>query len=152
LSKLWHEEQQKTNRRISAEMAQKKYEKEVEKLARDQAKYEREMANEHANILEETTRKLVNSTAGQLDQRIRYLQDHAKQSIHQIFADQMNLLEACVQEQYLEPLNAKRQKREEVQVLLQQGKTQVAERQAELQKAQDEVGQLLDLTQTALVG
>jgi hypothetical protein len=152
LEQIMHEEQQKTNRRMSLEMAQKKYEKEMASLMRDQAKYEREMANEHANILEETTRKLVNSTAGQLDQRIRYLQDHAKQSIHQIFADQMNLLEACVQEQYLEPLNAKRQKREEVQVLLQQGKTQVAERQAELQKAQDEVGQLLDLTQTALVG
>ena len=152
LEQIIAEEQQKTNRRMSLEMAQKKYEKEMASLMRDQAKYEREMANEHANILEETTRKLVNSTAGQLDQRIRYLQDHAKQSIHQIFADQMNLLEACVQEQYLEPLNAKRQKREEVQVLLQQGKTQVAERQAELQKAQDEVGQLLDLTQTALVG
>ena len=152
LEQIAAEEQQKTNRRISAEMAQKKYEKEVEKLAREQAKYEREMAIEHSNMVDETTRKLVSNTAGQLEQRIRYLQDHAKQSVHQIFADQMVLLEACVQEQYLEPLNAKRQKREAVQVLLQQGKTKVAERQACLQKAQDEVGQLLHLTQTALLG
>lgn len=152
LEQIRAEEQQKTKIRISLEAAQKKYEKEMATLMRDQAKYEREMASEHANMVEETTRKLVSNTAGQLEQRIRYLQDHAKQSVHQIFADQMVLLEACVQEQYLEPLNAKRQKREAVQLLLQQGKTQVAERQARLQKAQDEVGQLLDLTQTALLG
>ncbi len=116
LEQIRAEEQQKTKIRISLEAAQKKYEKEMATLMRDQAKYEREMASEHANMVEETTRKLVSNTAGQLEQRIRYLQDHAKQSVHQIFADQMVLLEACVQEQYLEPLNAKRQKREAVQL------------------------------------
>ena len=64
LDQIVAEEQQKTKIRISLEAAQKKYEKEMAALMRDQAKYEREMASEHANMVEETTRKLVNSTAG----------------------------------------------------------------------------------------
>ena len=150
VEQIMAEEEKKTHRRMSLEAAQRKYEQEKEKLRKDQEKYERQMAKEHETLVEDTTRKLVNSTAGQLEQRIRYLQDYAKQSIAKIFADQVSLLEACVKEQYLEPLNAKSTQRAEVQELLKQGKEQVQKRQQELEQAQEDLRQLLDITQSAL--
>ncbi len=150
IEQIMAEEEKKTHRRMSLEAAQRKYEQEKAKLAKDQEKYERQMAKEQQDLIENTTRKLINSTAGQLEQRIRYLQDYAKTSIAKIFADQVTLLEACVKEQYLEPLNAKSQQRGEVQLLLQKGQEQVQKRQQELQQAQQDIQQLLVMTQNAL--
>ena len=150
LADIIAEEQHKTGMRLSLEAAQRKYAKELEIFNQKKAKYEQEMALERKSVIEETLRKLIASTAGQLDQRIRYLQDHAKDAIQQVFASHMELLEACVQEQFQEPLNAKRAKRAEVQALMQQGQAEIARRQQELQQAKQEIAQLHAETLSAL--
>ncbi len=149
LEKIVADEERKTGVRISSEKAQKKYEKEISEYQREQAKLERALEKEQANLAQDSARRLILRTAGQLDQRIRYLQDNAAESIRQLFSDQLALLNACVQEQYLEPINAKRARREEIQTLLQQGQTEISQRQSKLAVAKQELADLQLLTQAA---
>ena len=132
------------------EQAQKKYEKELAEFKRKQEKYEKEAKEQHQATVEEALHKLIKTTAGQLQQRIDYLEKQVVQSIYQVFDEQLKLLHGCVEEQYLEPLNAKKQQREEIIKLFNQGKEQVEHRQMQLAQAQQEVNQLYDLTLSAL--
>lgn len=150
MTQIMAEEERKTGLRMSLEKAQKKYEREVTDFEKKKALYEQQAQAAQQNLILETTQKLIKNTAGQLDQRIRYLQDHVADAIHQLFSDQLTALQACVREQYLEPLNAKLAKREEIQALLQQGEVQIAQRKARLQQARKEVSDLLAMTQNAL--
>lgn len=150
LAEILAEEHRKTGMRMSLEAAQKKYTKEMETFQRKKAEFEQAMASERKNVIEDTLRKLIAGTAGQLDQRIVYLNNHAKESIQQIFSNQMELLESCVKEQFLEPLNAKRATREEVQALMQQGQAEIAQRQQVLVQATQELAQLIEVTRSAL--
>ena len=50
----------------------------------------------------------------------------------------------------MEPLRAKLAKREEIQSLLQQGDAEIRQRKADLRQAQQQVSELLDLTENAL--
>lgn len=150
LEQIIKEEEQKTGRRMVLEQAQKKYEKELAEFKRKQEKYEKEAKEQHQATVEEALHKLIKTTAGQLQQRIDYLEKQVVQSIYQVFDDQLKLLHGCVEEQYLEPLNAKKQQREEIIKLFNQGKEQVEHRQMQLAQAQQEVNQLYDLTLSAL--
>jgi hypothetical protein len=94
--------------------------------------------------------RLVKRTSGQLDQRIQYLEAHVADAIQKVFDDQLAALQACVREQYLEPLNAKREKRAEIQELLQKGETEINRRKIELAQARKDVDDLLAVTQNAL--
>ena len=58
--------------------------------------------------------------------------DYTSKKIYMIFSNQMDYLEQCVKEQYLEPLNAKRQQRAEALEKMKQGREQIAMRKAEL--------------------
>ncbi len=144
------EEEQKTGRRMSLEQAQKKYEKELAEFKRKQEKLEKEAKDQHQATVDEALHKLIKTTAGQLQQRIDYLEKQVLQSITQVFDEQLKLLQGCVEEQYLEPLNAKKRQREENIKLFEQGKEQVEHRKAQLAEAQQEVNQLRDLTLSAL--
>lgn len=144
------EEEKKTGLRMSLEKAQKKYEREVADFEKKKAVYEQQAQAAQSDLVQETTQKLIKNTAGQLDQRIRYLQDHVADAIHRVFSDQLKALQACVEEQYLEPLRAKLAKREEIQSLLQQGDAEIRQRKADLRQAQQQVSELLDLTENAL--
>lgn len=144
------EEEKKTGLRMSLEKAQKKYEREVADFEKKKAAYEQQAQAAQSDLAQETTQKLIKNTAGQLDQRIRYLQDHVADAIHKVFSDQLKALQACVEEQYLEPLRAKLAKREEIQSLLQQGDAEIRQRKADLRQAQQQVSELLDLTENAL--
>ena len=144
------EEEKKTGLRMSLEKAQKKYEREVADFEKKKAAYEQQAQAAQSDLVQETTQKLIKNTAGQLDQRIRYLQDHVADAIHKVFSDQLKALQACVEEQYLEPLRAKLAKREEIQSLLQQGDAEIRQRKADLRQAQQQVSELLDLTENAL--
>jgi hypothetical protein len=150
MAQIAAEEELKTGIRLSLEKAQKKYAREIADFERKQAELERRERQEQADLIQDTVKQLIKSTAGQLDQRIRYLQDHAAKAIHTLFMNQLELLQACVQEQYLEPLNAKRAKREEVQTLLHQSQATIAQRKARLASAQMELAALQIQTQTAL--
>ncbi|HNA21982.1 MAG TPA: hypothetical protein PLN40_11300, partial [Agitococcus sp.] len=150
LEQIIKEEEQKTGRRMSLAQAQKKLEKELADFQKNQDKLNKEAKEKHQATVEEALHKLIKTTAGQLQQRIDYLEKQVVQSIYQVFDDQLKLLHGCVEEQYLEPLNAKKQQREEVINLFNQGKEQVEHRQMQLAQAQQEVNQLYDLTLSAL--
>lgn len=144
------EEERKTGLRMSLEKAQKKYEREMAEFEKKKALYEQQAKAAQQDLVQETTQRLIKNTVGQLDQRMGYLQNHVSDAIQKIFSDQLQALQACVDEQYLEPLSAKRAQREEIQALLQQGEAQVAQRKAQLQQAQKEVSDLMAMTQNAL--
>ena len=150
LAQIAADEEQKTGIRLSLDKTQKKYEREIADFERKQAAMERQAKEDQDDLIRDTVKRLINGTAGQLDQRIRYLQDHAAQAIHTLFMNQLELLKGCVQEQYLEPLNAKRAKHEEVQTLLQQSQATIAQRKTQLASAQIELAALQTQTQTAL--
>ena len=150
LAEIIAEQERNTGLRMTLERAQKKYEREVSDAERKKTQLEQQAKLAEGELVQEITQRLIKNTAGQLDQRIRYLENHAAQSIDKVFADQLQALQACVEEQYLEPLNAKLAKREELQQLLSQGEAQVAQRKDRLQQARKDVADLLALTQNAL--
>lgn len=150
MAEIAEEEERKTGIRMSLEKAQKKYEREVADRKRKVAEHEKKAREAEVDLANETAQRLVRSTAGQLEQRIRYLQDHAAQAISQVFADQMTLLQECVQEQFMEPLNAKRAQRQEVQELLQKGQVEIADRKSQRIEAQKQLADLHALTLSAL--
>ncbi len=150
LAQISAEEERKTGIRMSLEKAQKKYEREIADFEKKQALYERQARDAQASLVHETTQRLIKNTAGQLDQRIRYLENHVADAISQVFMDQLKALQACVEEQYLEPMKAKLEKREEIQTLLRQGIAQIEQRKALLGQAQKDVAELLAMTQNAL--
>lgn len=150
LAQIMAEEERKTGVRMSLEKAQKKYEREVADFEKKKAAYEQQAKAAQGDLVRETTQRLIKNTAGQLKQRIDHLQNHVADAIQKVFDDQLQALQACVQEQYLEPLNAKLEKRKEVQALLQQSEIEIAQRKSRLQQAQKDVSDLLTMTQNAL--
>lgn len=150
LAEIAAAEERKTGIRLSQEKAQKKYEREVADAERRKKQAEQQAKAVEGEMAQEITKRLIRNTAGQLDQRIRYLEGHVSGAIEKVFADQLRALQACVEEQYLEPLNAKRAKREQLQQLLRQGEAEIAQRRARLQQAGKDVADLLALTQNAL--
>lgn len=150
LAQIMTEEERKTGVRMSLEKAQKRYEREVAEFEKKKAAYEQQAKAAQGDLVRETTQRLIKNTAGQLKQRIDHLQNHVADAIQKVFDDQLQALQACVQEQYLEPLNAKLEKRKEVQILLQQSEIEIAQRKSRLQQAQRDVSDLLAMTQNAL--
>ena len=150
LEQIIAEEERKTGMRMTLEKAQKKYEREVSTFEKKKAQIEQQSQVAEGELIKETTQRLIKNTAGQLEQRIRHLQNHVKDAVHKVFADQLQALQDCVKEQYLEPLNAKLEKRREIHSLLEQGKLDVAQRRARLEQASKEVDDLLTITQNAL--
>lgn len=150
LAQIMTEEERKTGVRMSLEKAQKRYEREVAEFEKKKAAYEQQAKAAQGDLVRETTQRLIKNTAGQLKQRIDHLQNHVADAIQKVFDDQLQALQACVQEQYLEPLNAKLEKRKEVQTLLQQSEIEIAQRKSRLQQAQRDVSDLLAMTQNAL--
>jgi predicted nuclease with TOPRIM domain len=123
LEQIIAEEERKTGMRMTLEKAQKKYEREVSTFEKKKAQIEQQSQVAEGELIKETTQRLIKNTAGQQD---------------------------CVKEQYLEPLNAKLEKRREIHSLLEQGKLDVAQRRARLEQASKEVDDLLTITQNAL--
>lgn len=145
------EEERKTGMRMTLDKAQKKYEREVAAFEKKKAQFEQQSQAAEGQLIKETTQRLVKNTAGQLEQRIRHLENHVKDAVHNVFADQLQALQDCVKEQYLEPLNAKLEKRREIHSLLEQGKLDVAQRRARLEQASKDIDDLMTITQNALL-
>lgn len=150
LEQIIAEEERKTGLRMTLEKAQKKYEREVSTFEKKKAQFEQQAQIAEGTLVKETTQRLIRNTAGQLEQRIRHLQNHVKDAVEKVFADQLQALQDCVKEQYLEPLNAKLEKRREIHSLLEQGKLDIAQRKARLEQAARDVDDLLTLTRNAL--
>lgn len=150
LAEIMAEEERKTGIRMSLEKAQKKYEREVNEFERKKAAFEQKALVEQETLIQETAARLVRNTAGQLEQRIRYLENNVSDAIQKAFSDQLAALQTCVEEQFFEPLNAKRASREQIQHLLQQDEATITQRHTQLVEAQRDLADLLALTQNAL--
>lgn len=150
MAEILAEEERKTGIRMSLQKAQQKYEREMADRQRKMAEYEKQVRQSENEMIQAISKKLIRSTAGQLDQRIRYLQDHASEAISKIFSDQLELLQNCVKEQFTEPLNAKRTQRQDVMDLMQKGQIEIAERKVRLTEARKQLTELHDLTLAAL--
>lgn len=121
----------------------KRKQKKLDELAAKQNQY-------IDNSVREITQKLRRNTAGQLDKKIKYFRINVLDSVRTIFSDHMDHLEQCVNEQYLETLNAKRQQRKEVLEKMNQGKEEIVRRKVELLQGQEYISELLRLTENAL--
>lgn len=143
------EEQRKTGIVISNEAAKRKLDKKIAQFRQKKAEAERAYVAAQSNFVEDTLLQLKSATVGQLEQRINYLKNHVRQAIHELYEKQLELLAECVQEQYIEPLNAKRAQRESVRQLIEQGIEHVQQRRDQLTKAQAQVADLMTMTKQA---
>lgn len=149
LQAIVDEEQRKTKVKISTEAAIRKYDKMVQTFRRKQAQAEQQYAQAQRDVVADTLARLRHATAGQLEQRIGYIRERVAESILDLYESQLQLLAGCVQEQYVEPLNAKRAQRDSVRQLIEQGQEHVESRKAQLAQGQAQIDELIGLTRAA---
>jgi hypothetical protein len=150
LARIIREEEELTGQRISAEMAKKLLEKKQAKLAKEAERAKAAAAQERQTLVAEGMRKLSRNTVAKLDDTIAYLNQHLAAAVRMVFMEQAKLLASCVQEQLMEPLNAKRAQRQEVQLLLQQSAAEIAARKAQLQEGSAALVEVIAMTQAVL--
>lgn len=150
LARIIREEEELTGQRISAEMAKKRLEKHQTKLAREAERAKTAAAQERQTLVADGMRKLSRNTVAKLDDTIAYLNQHLAAAVRKVFMEQAKLLASCVQGQLMEPLNAKRAQRQEVQLLLQQSSAEIAARKAQLQEGSAALAEVIAMTQTVL--
>ncbi|MFT4508998.1 dynamin family protein [Caballeronia sp. 15711] len=150
LARIIQEEEELTGQRISAEMAKKRLEKQQAKLAKEAERAKNAAALERQTLVAEGMRKLSRNTVTKLDDTIVYLNQHLAAAVRAVFVEQAQLLASCVQEQLMEPLNAKRAQRQEVQLLLQQSVAEIAARKAKLQEGSVALTEVINMTQAVL--
>lgn len=150
LQKIIDEEFNLTGQRISLERAQKKWEKEFTKLQKQAKEAESKLQQEHETIVRSAMKKLSINTTRKITDTIDFLEKSLSRNIQSVFMEQAAMLEQCVVEHLMEPLNAKRAQREEVQLLIQKGQVEIAQRKADLQQALQQLDELHTLTRAAL--
>jgi chromosome segregation ATPase len=149
LEAIKEEERRRTGQIISDEAAMRKYKKKLESFERQMKEAVRRRADAERDVVDDTLSRLRHATVGLLDQRIAYLKQHASEAIHQLYETQLELLAECVQEQYIEPLNAKRAQRESVRSLIEHGQAHVDLRRTLLGQGQMQVVELMAVTRQA---
>ncbi len=149
LAAIVEEERRRSGVTISLEAAKRKFDRKIERFQEQKAEAEREFAHARRDVVAHTLERLRRTTVGQLEQRIAYLRGHVADAIHALYDKQLQMLGDCVQEQFLEPLNAKRTQREAVQKLMEQGREQVERRLQQLADGKAEIAELMMLTEQA---
>ncbi len=150
LKAIIQEEFERTGRRITLEAARKKLDRQLAQREKDLQKIEQQARQDEEALIEDMVNRLRRNTLTQLNSAIGDLERYLADSLQQVFKDQAKMLAACVQEQMLEPLNAKRTQQQEIQTLLQQTQAQIETRRVALAQARQTVTELLALTQNAL--
>ena len=150
LARIIQDEEELTGQRISAEMARKRLEKQQAKLAREADRASQAAAQEREALIADGIRKLSRNTVARLDDTIAYMDKHLASAVHAVFMEQAKLLASCVQEQLMEPLNAKKAQRQEVQLLLRQSEAEIAARRMQLQEGSAALAEVIAMTQTVL--
>jgi len=150
LARVIREEEELTGQRITLEMAQKRLKKQQEKLAKEAERAQAAAALERQTLVADGLRKLSRNTVAKLDDTIAYLDQHLATAVRGVFMEQAKLLASCVQEQLMEPLNAKRAQRQEVQLLLQQSAAEIAARKAQLEVGSTALAEVFAMTQAVL--
>jgi hypothetical protein len=150
LQNTLQEEYERTGRRITLEAARKKLDRQMAQRERELQRIEQQARLDEETLVEDTLKRLRRHTLDHLNSSIEGLERYLSDSLHQVFMDQAAMLAGCVQEQMLEPLNAKRAQQQEIQSLLQQSQAQIESRHAELTEARQALAELQTLTQAAL--
>ena len=150
LARIIREEEELTGERITAEMAMKRLVKQQAKLAKEAGRTKDAADQERQTLVADGMRKLSRNTVAKLDDTIIYLNQHLAAAVRAVFMEQAKLLASCVQEQLMEPLNAKRAQRQEVQLLLQQSAAEIAARKAQLQEGSTALAEVIAMTQAVL--
>lgn len=150
LARIMREEEELSGQRISLEMAKKRLEKQQVKLAKDTERAKAAALQERQTLVADGMRKLTRNTVAKLDDTVAYLNEHLAAAVRTVFLEQSKLLESCVQEQLMEPLNAKRAQRQEVQLLLQQSSAEISARKAQLQEGCAALAEVIAMTQSVL--
>ncbi len=148
--KLMEEEAEKNKQRQTAEVSRRKAEQQLAKIEKQHKEQEQSIIKEKQAIVADTLRTLRNSTMGELNSRIGYLEKNASKIIEKLFDDQLTALLVCVEEQFMQPLRAKQAKREEVLEIFKRGQDEAEQRKLELMKAKKQLDEVIDFTQTAL--
>lgn len=149
LAVIIEEERLKTGKILSNKVAMAKYDRKLQKLSADMQQATRAHAEAQRDVVGDTLDRLRRATTVQLSQRIEYLKNHVGAAIHAQYGKQLELLDECVQAQFVEPLNAKRAQREDVQKLLRQGEEEIARRMQQLDDAQVQIVGLITITRNA---
>lgn len=150
LQKIIDEEFALTGKRMSLEIAQKKLEKDRAKLQKKLNEVEGQIQKEQDEIIQNALKKVCANTTRKINDIINFLDKSLSSTIHGVFMEQAAALEQCVVEHLMEPLNAKRAQREEVQALLKSSQAEITRRKARLLRAQKQLGDLNALTHNAL--
>lgn len=150
LEQLMQEEAERNKQRQTAEVMRRKAEQQLAKIEKQRKEKEVSIVKEQQAIVADTLRALRNSTMGELNNRINYLEKNASKIIDQLFNDQLTVLLSCVEEQFMQPLRAKQAKREEVLEVFKRGQHEIEQRKLELSKAKKQLSEVMDFTQTAL--
>lgn len=146
LEEIIRVEEEKTGRRLSMEAARRRLEQQLEKMRAHQAAAAQQQREELETLVARVQRQLVHDTSGQLASFIRMLEKNAAEGLTGVFNHQLNYLQTCVHEQFMEPLHSKQASREEAVRLFEQGKMEIEKRKTQLEKALQELHALQQQT------
>lgn len=150
LEKIQKEEETKSGKRLSQERLMKKYEQQMREAKAELAKAEQQSQTNRQEQIAQALSSLTKSTAGEIDKRMQTLEGQVLPAIDQAFEQQLKLLKDCVEEQFMQPLQAKLQQRQEVAVLMAKEKSQIEQRKVDLADGLKQLQDLHSLTDAAL--
>ena len=139
-------EEAKTGRRLSMEAAKRRLEQQMDKMRANKAAAELQQQQELEKIVARTHRQLVHSTSGQLEKYIRIMEKNAVDGLTKVFEQQIQYLEGCVKEQFMEPLRSKQTALEEAVAAFDQGKDEIEKRKTQFEKALQDLHSLQEKT------
>jgi GTPase SAR1 family protein len=150
LQDIINEEYEKSGRRMTAAAAAKKLQSKIARLESELRRAEENAQKKKQEIVDEILFSLTRSTTGQLTRQINFLEEEAGEAVQKLFVDQLSLLLQCVEEQFLEPLRAAREQREEVLAFIASGRAEVSARQTQISDALTELHAVRASTETLL--
>lgn len=150
LERIQKEEEAKSGKRLNQERLMKKYEQQMREAKAELAKAEQQSQTNRQEQIAQALSSLTKATAGEIDKRMQTLQGQVLPAIEQAFEQQLLLLKACVEEQFVQPLEAKSQQRQEIATLMAQEQSQIEARKVKLADGLKQLQDLHRLTNGAL--
>lgn len=150
LERIQAEEQEKSGKRLSQERLVKKYDQQMREAESKLAKAEQQSQANRQEQVAQALSSLTKSTAGEIDKRMTTLQGQVVPAIEHAFTQQLQLLKGCVEEQFMQPMQAKLQQRQEIAALMAKETSQIEQRKVELANGLKDLLGLHGLTAAAL--
>ena len=150
LERIQAEEQEKSGKRLSQERLVKKYDQQMREAESKLAKAEQQSQANRQELIAQALSSLTKSTAGEINKRMTTLQGLVVPAIEQAFTQQLQLLKGCVEEQFMQPMQAKLQQRQEIAALMAKETSQIEQRKVELANGLKDLLGLHGLTDAAL--